>query len=465
MSPSITAEPTLVTPIVASSEPVFTVGGGVLKWSARGREQEVPLADVLGSTPKENRLVVHTFPRASGSFGCMGGASKRVKRRHRDISLPCADFAQSQASSEALARELLPRDSPASSDPSTARQLLVLINPFGGGGKAPRVWRKLEPLLRLAGFQLELVVTTHAGHAREVAAALPLGVYHAVVSVSGDGLVNEIVNGLLDRPDSQAAMRQTFVPVAGGTGNGLHKSLCVGSGEANDAVGTAFIIAKGRPTPLDLWEWSRPQQPAGGAAGDAAGDAAGEEGAAHGGGGERLCWSFLSLSWGIVADVDIESEKLRCIGPARNTIWALLRMATMRQYTASLSYRDASTGEWASLDGSDWTGIWACNVPWMSETDQAAPDAELGNGALDVILFKGIGRCSLLSGFLAIEDGGHVKQPAIRIVRATALRLDPQPRTPSAQGFVVVDGELVPFGPIEGRVHARALRVLSTSAG
>ena len=61
---------------------------------------------------------------------------------------------------------------------------------------------------------------------------------------------------------------------------------------------------------------------------------------------------------------------------------------------------------------------------------------------------------------LAIEEGKHLGGGGLQLLKAKALRLEPTPRTPSAAGLVVVDGEVVPFGPIEARAHARAMRVL-----
>ena len=43
------------------------------------------------------------------------------------------------------------------------------------------------------------------------------------------------------------------------------------------------------------------------------------------GSGKRL-YSFLSVTWGLISDVDIESEKFRSVGNFRFTIGALVRI-------------------------------------------------------------------------------------------------------------------------------------------
>lgn len=40
-------------------------------------------------------------------------------------------------------------------------------------------------------------------------------------------------------------------------------------------------------------------------------------------------FSFLMVSWGIVADIDYESEKMRALGSTRFTIYALMRILSM----------------------------------------------------------------------------------------------------------------------------------------
>lgn len=53
-------------------------------------------------------------------------------------------------------------------------------------------------------------------------------------------------------------------------------------------------------------------------------------------------FSFLSLAWGFVADVDIESEKYRHVGAARFTVGTLVRLASLRVYKGRLAYLPAT---------------------------------------------------------------------------------------------------------------------------
>ena len=45
---------------------------------------------------------------------------------------------------------------------------------------------------------------------------------------------------------------------------------------------------------------------------------------------------FLSLTWAIISDIDINSEVIRCIGSARFTLWAIYRAAFERTYEGNL---------------------------------------------------------------------------------------------------------------------------------
>lgn len=68
-------------------------------------------------------------------------------------------------------------------------------------------------------------VTTHHKHAWEVAKTIPLEKYDVVVTVSGDGLVYEVLNGFAEHADATRALRIPIVPVPAGSGNALALNL------------------------------------------------------------------------------------------------------------------------------------------------------------------------------------------------------------------------------------------------
>lgn len=40
----------------------------------------------------------------------------------------------------------------------------------------------------------------------------------------------------------------------------------------------------------------------------------------------QVVYSFLSIGWGFIADIDIESERIRMLGSPRFTIWSIARL-------------------------------------------------------------------------------------------------------------------------------------------
>ena len=71
-------------------------------------------------------------------------------------------------------------------------------------------------MLARAGVEADKVETESALHGTQLMKTLPLGKYEAIVSVSGDGLLHELLNGLLDRPDWPRAIATPMAIVRAG---------------------------------------------------------------------------------------------------------------------------------------------------------------------------------------------------------------------------------------------------------
>ena len=55
-------------------------------------------------------------------------------------------------------------------------------------------------------------------------------------------------------------------------------------------------------------------------------------------------YSFLSLTWSVISDCDINSEVIRCCGPARFTVWGVWRTIFMKDYYGDFSYKGLKLG-------------------------------------------------------------------------------------------------------------------------
>merc|ERR1711971_1251375 len=172
------------------------------------------------------------------------------------------------------------------------------INPVSGARKAVAVWETTKALwANVPGLEWEEIFTTRANHAFDHVKQLDVNAYDGIVIVSGDGLVHEVFNALSQHPDAGQALTIPVGHIPGGSGNGLATSILKASGECYGVLDAAFLIAKGGSQPIDLMSVRTPET--------------------------EPRTSFLSLSAALISDIDIESEALRCIGPARFTVWAL----------------------------------------------------------------------------------------------------------------------------------------------
>lgn len=72
--------------------------------------------------------------------------------------------------------------------------------------------------------------------------------------MSGDGLLHEVVNGLLSRPDFASIVDAISVGhIPGGSGNGLASAVNAASEEALGVTGAAYLVIKGWTRKLDVY--------------------------------------------------------------------------------------------------------------------------------------------------------------------------------------------------------------------
>ncbi len=103
---------------------------------------------------------------------------------------------------------------------------LIILNPISGRGYAGKAVPDIEACLRAQGVDFTLTRTERPWHAAGIAEQAARDGYDLVVSASGDGTANEVVNGLM-RARAAGFDRTAFSILPVGTGNDMAYSLGV----------------------------------------------------------------------------------------------------------------------------------------------------------------------------------------------------------------------------------------------
>ncbi|KAG0315013.1 Sphingosine kinase 1 [Dissophora globulifera] len=105
------------------------------------------------------------------------------------------------------------------------RRILVLVNPNGGVGKAKSISDTVvKPMLQHSGLIVNEQYTEYGRHAVDIAHKVDVSNIDTLAVVSGDGVLHEVINGLLTRPDWDRARRLPIAIIPAGSGNAIATS-------------------------------------------------------------------------------------------------------------------------------------------------------------------------------------------------------------------------------------------------
>lgn len=99
----------------------------------------------------------------------------------------------------------------------TSRRFLIFVNPVSGKRTALREYeRTVRPMMAEAGAIVTLIVTQYANHAREYVRDFDHTLFDAVITIGGDGMYYEVLNGIFSRPDGMEILRKLpLMPIPG----------------------------------------------------------------------------------------------------------------------------------------------------------------------------------------------------------------------------------------------------------
>lgn len=306
------------------------------------------------------------------------------------------------------------------------RKLLVVVNPKSGPKRnaASVAENTVLPILEQAHCDCEVRTTMYADHAREIAGEVNLKDFDGIVLLGGDGIIHETLNGMPNTRDIPIGI------IGCGTSNGVASSLTHARNEPHGVLSNALRIAKNSIREASISEIVID--------------------------GEHKYLSMLTFAWGIIAEIDIESELLRCLGSTRYDIWGVLRTATLRRYPAKLTYSQSTdiTDNPTTIE-SNFVLIWASNVSHAGRTTHHCPSSRFDDDFITVLVIRyPISRFQVARILLGLDDGSHAELRGIEWIRCKSYKLEAEP----TDSYNNVDGEKAKTGTVVAKVLPKAVR-------
>lgn len=229
------------------------------------------------------------------------------------------------------------------------KSLLVFVNPFGGTHKAVQIHREtVSPIFNLAGIKQRVVITEYQNHAKKFIESEDLSSYDGIIAVGGDGMLHEVINGILIRTQAEHGIaldkdKTTLIEESqlikphiriGVIPAGSTNCLSYVSQGVDDAETAALHIAVGDSHPLDLCS-------------------------IHDRHGRFQKFSFSMTSFGFYGNVLNKSENMRMLGPSRYDFAGIGAFIKQRAYRMEIWYLPS----FDRIDNSVFSGTSRCRYP------------------------------------------------------------------------------------------------------
>ncbi|XP_041854093.1 acylglycerol kinase, mitochondrial [Melanotaenia boesemani] len=199
------------------------------------------------------------------------------------------------------------------------KKATVILNPAACNGKANNLFDKnAAPILHLAGVEVTIVKTDYEGQAKKLMEFMEQT--DMLIVAGGDGTLQEVITGLLRRPDQDSFSHTPigFIPL--GSHNSLSPSLhLLSDNKVKDITSATLSILRGETVPLDVLQIK------------------GEK--------EHPVFALMGLRWGAFRDVAATISKYWYLGPLKTNAahwfstlreWPLVRDVSVSYLAPSL---------------------------------------------------------------------------------------------------------------------------------
>ncbi len=287
----------------------------------------------------------------------------------------------------------------------------MIVNPAAGAGKTAQKWPDIMARLQSIDLRFDYDITEAPGHARELAKHAVAGGYELVVSVGGDGTINEVVNGLYDAGSIGDVM---FGIIGTGTGGDYIRTI----GVPRSHLEACQRLKDPRKVAVDVGVVEYLD------------------------GGETIRQLFVNFA-GVGFDAEI----------VRTTTLKYKKMNATVSYLAGLLsalmfYKNKMVT--LNVDGEaieqKVCSVLLSNGKYGGGGMFAAPEADITDGLLDVLIIGDLSKPDLLWSLPRVYRGTHLTHPKVTLKRAREIEI----RSDESVS-IQADGELL--GGLPARIY------------
>jgi len=284
---------------------------------------------------------------------------------------------------------------------------IVIVNPQAGNGRTEKIWPNIESALAKSIGSFEVLQTTCRGDATDLSRRILKEDAARIVAVGGDGHLDEVLNGFIENDlPVNAESRLSFVMT--GTGCDFQRTLGI-SGKWQNAI-AELKDAKVRKIDVGKVTYTAADKT------------------------QKIRYFDNIASFGLSGAVDhcLEHSRLRnYLGGSPLFLWATIK-TVFTHPNQSIRFRidDGPEEEICSR-----LGLLA-NGRYFGGAMHAAPEAELDDGLLDLLMLKEISVAKFLWHLPKIYKGTHLKIPEIFFQKVRKFTAES-----SEQVILDIDGE------------------------
>jgi diacylglycerol kinase family enzyme len=300
---------------------------------------------------------------------------------------------------------------------------------------------------RIVGGNLKVAFSKKPGDATAIARRHIKRGFRIVAAVGGDGTINEVANGFFEPADKPAGLDRG-APVRHGAGAMPLRAVSPSAVMAIIPSGTRNVLAKslGMPEEVSRIKFSKVPRKI-----DVI--SATVTGADYSTPQRRVFLNAAEI--GLGAEIIDRSKKVRKAVNSRILSTAASIIATVPAYQSNACEIELGAGRGRKKIATNMTMAAVSNGKFLGGGFKAAPEAEMSDGLLDVVVLKDSGSLKVLDKLVNLKLGDYDEQDKIFYGQAKRVTI----RSKERNVTVTVDGEPVGMLPATFEVLPRALAV------